>query len=170
MVMKAVRTGVLLLGLGALLAPPAVVGAEIVVPAGFKAELFHSGVGARARHIAVRDNGDVFVSRRDGELVALRDTTGDGRADLLERRQLAIKTGLRIDPPFLYFSDDVTVSRIELDEDLLPQGDAERIVGGFPNQWSHATKAIALDGRGALFVNVGAPSNACQQKRRSPRR
>lgn len=144
------------------------VAAELTLPEGFSAQVFHQGVGARARHIAVRANGDVFVSLRDGELVALRDTNGDGQADKVERRDLPITTGLEIHNPFLYFSDTVSVSRIILDDNLMPAGDAETIVQGFPKQGSHATKALALNDRGELFVNVGAPSNACQKKQRSP--
>lgn len=142
--------------------------AELVLPDGFSAQVFHDGIGARARHIAVRANGDVFVSRRDGELVALRDTDGDGRADRIERRELPITTGLEIHNPFLYFSDTISVHRVMLDDNLMPAGTPEVIVTGFPEQGSHATKSLALNDRGDLFVNVGAPSNACQQKRRSP--
>lgn len=143
------------------------VAAELTLPEGFSAQVFHQGIGARARHIAVRANGDVFVSLRDGELVALRDTNGDGQADEVERRDLPITTGLEIHNPFLYFSDTVSVSRIILDDNLMPAGDAETVVQGFPKQGSHATKALALNDRGELFVNVGAPSNACQKKQRS---
>jgi len=142
--------------------------AELTLPEGFSAQVFHEGIGSRARHIAVRANGDVFVSIRDGELVALRDTDGDGRADRVERRKLPITTGLAIHNPFLYFSDTVSVSRLMLDDNLMPAGDPETIVDGFPEQGSHATKAIVLNDRGELYVNVGAPSNACQKKRRSP--
>ncbi len=142
--------------------------AELSLPEGFSAQVFHEGVGPRARHIAVRANGDVFVSMRDGELVALRDTDGDGNANELERRKLPITTGLEIHGGFLYFSDTVSVSRLLLDDNLMPAGEPETIVEGFPRQGSHATKAIALNDRGELYVNVGAPSNACQKKRRSP--
>jgi glucose/arabinose dehydrogenase len=142
--------------------------AEMTVPDGFAVGVFHDGIGARARHIAVRDNGDVFVARRSGELVALRDTNRDGTADLVERRRLAIGTGLKIHNPFLYYSDNVTVSRLMLSDELMPSSDPEVIVRGFPRQGAHADKAIALNDRGDLFVNVGAPSNACQAKTRSP--
>ncbi|MGE0621715.1 MAG: sorbosone dehydrogenase family protein [Pseudomonadales bacterium] len=142
--------------------------AELTLSPGFTASVFHDGVGARARHIAVRNNGDVFISRRSGELVALRDSNGDGQVDEIERRKLPITTGLRIHPPYLYFSDDESVHRLLLDDGLMPAGAAELIVSGFPQQGSHATKTIALNGSGDLFVNVGAPSNACQQKTRSP--
>ena len=104
--------------------------AELTLPAGFKAQVFHEGIGPRARHIAVRANGDVFVSMRDGELVALRDTNQDGVADRIERRKLPITTGLEIHNPFLYFSDTESVSRLTLDENLMPAGEPETIVKG----------------------------------------
>lgn len=143
-------------------------GAELTLPEGFNAEVFHEGIGERARHLVVRANGDVLVSRRDGELVALRDRNDDGRADDVERRKLAIKTGLEIHDGYLYFSDDDTVSRVLLDDNLMPAGEPELMVSGFPRQGSHATKTLAVSDAGDLFVNVGAPSNACQEKRRSP--
>lgn len=163
------RIAIFLLVFGAgLSAGTGALGAELTLPKGFKAEVFHEGIGPRARHIAVRANGDVFVSMRDGELVALRDTDGDGQADQVERRKLPITTGLEIHNPFLYFSDTESVSRVMLDDNLMPAGAPETIVDGFPKQGSHATKSIALNDRGELFVNVGAPSNACQKKHRSP--
>ena len=167
--MDAVRRTItaLLLGTG-LLTGACAPGAELTLPEGFTAQVFHEGIGPRARHIAVRANGDVFVSMRDGELVALRDGNGDGQADQVERRLLPITTGLEIHNPFLYFSDTESVSRLMLGDSLMPAGEPETIVQGFPEQGSHATKSIALNDRGELFVNVGAPSNACQQKRRSP--
>ena len=141
---------------------------ELTLPDGFSAQVFHEGIGARARHIAVRANGDVFVAMRDGELVALRDTNGDGGADEVERRTLPITTGLEIHNSFLYFSDTVSVSRLPLDDNLMPAGNPETIVKDFPLQGPHATKSLALNQRDELYVNVGAPSNACQQKTRSP--
>jgi glucose/arabinose dehydrogenase len=139
----------------------------ITLPDGFTATVFHDGVGSRARHLAVRDNGDVFISRK-GELVALRDNNADSKADIVETRELPITTGLEIHNPFLYFSDNVSVSRVMLDAGLMPTGEVETIVKGFPQQGAHAAKSIALNDRGELYVNVGAPSNACQEKRRSP--
>ena len=131
--------------LAACLTPAAACSTELTLPEGFSAEVFHTGIGPRARHIVVRENGDVLVSMRDGELVALRDTNGDGSADEVERRKLPITTGLEIRGPHLYFADTVSVSRINLDDNLMPGGEPETIVEGFPRQGSHATKAIALN-------------------------
>ena len=85
-VKRRLKPSALLLGTTFLLPgllPAAANAAELTLPDGFTAQVFHEGVGARARHIAVRANGDVFVSMRDGELVALRDTNGDKRSSFV---------------------------------------------------------------------------------------
>src|SRR5690348_5126775 len=61
----------------------------LVLPPGFCALVVVRGLGA-ARHIAVRPNGDLYVAINNsaagpGGIVALRDTDGDGRADVQER-------------------------------------------------------------------------------------
>jgi len=137
-------------------------------PAGFSIRVFHDGIGQGARHLAVRENGDVFVARGDGVLFALRDSDGDGRADVTEQRDLPISTGIEYQRPFLYFSDNASVSRIRLDDALMPQSAPETMVSEFPEQQTHASKSLALNDRDELFVNVGAPSNACQANTRSP--
>ncbi|MDX1488804.1 MAG: hypothetical protein R3268_11425, partial [Acidiferrobacterales bacterium] len=79
--------------------------AGIRVPAGFDAQVFAEGVG-RARHIAVRDNGDVYVALRrqtqGSGIAALRDVDGDGRADRLAYFGEHVGTGIAIRGGFLY--------------------------------------------------------------------
>jgi glucose/arabinose dehydrogenase len=138
----------------------------IRVPDGFDAEVFAEGVG-RARHVAVRDNGDVYVALRlpteGGGLVALRDEDSDGAADQIEYFGEHAGTGLAIHEGFLYASSDGAIYRYALPEgSLTPSGPPETVVEGFPTQRSHASKAFAIDDSGNLYVNVGAPSNACQ--------
>jgi glucose/arabinose dehydrogenase len=149
----------------------------ISVPAGFVATVFHPGLG-RVRHIAVRDNGDVYVVRQNlldmpmfgqvaayGSLVALRDTDGDGVADIVEPfGPTDVTTEVKIHDGFLYFSSDVVIYRVALDDNLVPAGVPEPIAGGFPIQRSHGSKTIAFDGEGNLYVNVGVPTNSCQVK------
>lgn len=147
---------------------PAAVQAQVEAPPGFRVSVFHDGIGAGARHLVVRGNGDVLVARRDGYLVALRAGGADGRADETAERALPVTTGLALRGDTLYFSDNVSVSRLELDRGLLPEGMPQTVVHGFPEQGTHADKALALDLQGDLFVNVGAPSNACQAATRTP--
>ncbi len=67
--------------------------AGLTLPPGFCALIVADQVGP-ARHLTVAPNGDVFValSRRrqpggggDGGILVLRDTTGDGAADIRRR-------------------------------------------------------------------------------------
>jgi len=149
-------------------APLIAAAVEPTAPSGFVVKVFHPGVGERARHLAVRDNGDVFVSRRDGKLLVLRDSDADGSAEQMEQRDVPITSGLQLYNGYIYFSDNVSISRIRLDEALMPSAPVETIVSGFIEQGSHATKDFAINPAGELFVNVGAPSNACQESDRTP--
>ena len=142
------------------------------LPPGFKATVFANGVG-EARHLAVRKNGDVYITvRRAGRgegVIGLRDSDGDGVAD----RRVAFGhkggTGAAIYENYLFFSSDDTVYRMQFTGDeLAPPGEMEVVVSGFPRQGAHAAKSLAISADGDLFVNSGAPSNACQKSGRTP--
>lgn len=139
----------------------------LVLPAGFCAAVVADELG-RARHLAVAPNGDVYVRLRTdtlgGGIVALRDTTGDGRADVVERFRNDGGTGIEIRAGMLWFSTDTAVFRVALPTDgsLIPTGEPEQVVHGFPQQRSHASKPLAFDQAGNLYVTVGSPTNACQ--------
>jgi len=174
------KARILALGL-ALLAAAAASQAETVagirLPDGFNATVFHPGLG-QARHLAVRDNGDVYVARpfrleakmfgqtaSYGSLVALRDTNADGVADVVrEFGPTDVTTEVAINDGYLYFSSDVVIYRLKLDDGLVPAGVPEPVAGGFPLQRSHGSKTLAFDKAGNLYVNSGTPSNACEAK------
>lgn len=144
----------------------------IQLPPNFGALVVVDSLG-RGRHMAVRDNGDIYVKLRNPEegraIVALRDTNADGRADLIEGFGDYTGTGMAIHNGYLYASSDSTVHRYALQEGaLLPDPNGEKIVGGLPKQRSHAAKGFTFDGVGNLYVNIGGPSNACQEEARTP--
>ena len=140
--------------------------AGLQLPSGFHAVVVAADIGA-ARHMAVRDNGDLYVAlnaRHEGHsIVALRDTTGDGQADVIRYfGNLMQGTGMRIYQGYLYYGSDTAIVRYKLQPDqLLPDTTAELIVS-LPEQRMHQARSMAFDGKGHLYVNVGAPSNACQ--------
>ncbi len=145
---------------------------RIQLPEGFAALVVADDLGV-ARHLAVRDNGDVYVALnrlQDGHgIVALRDTNEDGRADVIERFGEFPGTGLGIRNGYLYFASNQAVLRYRLREgELLPDPEPETIVEGFPEQSPHAAKPFAFDDAGHIYVDVGAPSNACQEQARTP--
>ncbi|WP_236973728.1 PQQ-dependent sugar dehydrogenase [Membranihabitans maritimus] len=144
----------------------------ITLPDSFQAVVVADSVGA-ARHIAVNDNGDIYVALRSAQdgngLVALRDTNGDGKADSTAYFGEYTGTGVRIHDNHLYFSSTTAVYRYPLkDEQLVPEGEPETIISGFPDQNTHAAKSFTFDNEGNIYVNVGAPSNSCQEEARTP--
>ena len=145
---------------------------SITLSNGFGAYVVADSVG-KARHIAVRDNGDIYVKIRDpkagGGILALRDTNGDGRADQKDYFGEYGGTGIDIYNNYLYYSSDTVVYRVALGEELVPTATPEVIVQGFIDQGQHATKSFTFDNEGHIYVNVGAPSNACQEQLRTPK-
>ena len=145
----------------------------LTLPEGFFACIVADSLGP-TRHLAVRDNGDIYAAVRDAEdtgggVVALRDTDGDARADSIVYFGDTGGTGIGLHKGHLYFGPDTGVWRYPLADDaLLPDVAAkEVIVTGFPEQRQYAVKPFAFNGTGAMFVNVGAPSNACQEEMRT---
>ena len=134
------------------------------LPAGFTAIVVQEGLGA-GRHLDVAANGDIYLGGRDG-LHAMRvDKTGK----VVEVKPFGDVQGteVRIFGDWLYVSDDVGVYRYALKKgELAPSGARETVVAGFPKERQHADKTFALDPKGTLYINVGAPSNSCQQKDR----
>jgi glucose/arabinose dehydrogenase len=148
----------------------------ITLPAGFCAVVVSDdvtpGSSANARHIAVAPNGDVYVAVagvRDAEtpsdrggVVALRDTTGDGKADVRVTFGPQGGTGMEVQDGYLYFATNSAVLRYRLGDALEPASGPDTLVHGLPDRNSHTAKSIALGSGGALFVNIGSPTNACQ--------
>ncbi len=148
----------------------------ITLPEGFCAVVVADGL-PRPRHLAVRDDGDLFVATyggrrgdpRPGGVVALRDTTGDGRADVEVRfGPEAGGSGIALHRDYVYFGPDDGVIRYAVPGGALePRGEGEVIVRDLPDTRSHRAKSMAITEAGALFVNVGSPSNSCQREDRT---
>jgi glucose/arabinose dehydrogenase len=140
----------------------------LTLPSGFCGVVVADNVGA-ARHLVVSRSGDIYVAIRNqqnapGGVVALRDTNGDGRADVQERFGDSGGTGIQIYNNYLYVSRDDAVVRFPMKEgQLSAAGPAEVVVSGFPQQRVHPTKTLVFDNRGGLYVNVGNASNACTE-------
>ncbi len=112
------------------------------------------------RFITVAPNGDVYVkSTREG-IFALRDTNGDGRADVVKRFGTGNGTGIAIHDGWLYYSTTTGVYRYKYTPgELVPTGEPQTIVEGLPDKQQHNSKAFTFDGDGNLLVEVGSPYN-----------
>jgi len=121
------------------------------------------------RQITVGNDGIVYgaMAKGDAGVVALRDTNGDGRAD--ERALFGPKgaNDVELHEGFLYLALKDRIVRWKLvPGQLQPPGDPETIAEGLPADGSHQAKSIAFDGD-TMFVNIGSPTNSCQEKDRT---
>ncbi|MFD1140750.1 PQQ-dependent sugar dehydrogenase [Larkinella insperata] len=137
---------------------------------GFGALTVADGLGT-ARHIAVDENGTVFVKLnklKDGKgIVELQDTNGDGKADKTVTFGNYAGTGMAIYNGYLYASSDTSVYRYKMTNGVVdPATPPEPIVVGLTLQRQHASKPLAFSPSGKLYVTFGAPSNACQERDR----
>ena len=140
------------------------------LPEGFCALVVADGLGA-ARHLVVAPNGDLYVTLMEGRsqpvgVVGLRDTNGDGKVDVTERFGDKSSTGVAIRNGYIYVATISAVERFKLTSGELKPGPAEVVVADLPITRPHQDKGIAFDGRGDLYVSIGAPSNACQAQDR----
>lgn len=154
--------------------------AGLTLPAGFCASIFADSIG-HARHLAIAADGDVYVAiegttpTRAGapaapavSIVALRDSTRDGRADVIERFGTVGNTGVALANGFLYVDEGKQIVRYaRAANELTPHGAREVVVDNIPLVPGHRARSIAIGGDGALYIGVGSATNSCQQKDRA---
>jgi glucose/arabinose dehydrogenase/mono/diheme cytochrome c family protein len=143
----------------------------ITLPEKFGALVVADTLG-RGRHLAVNSNGDIYVhlgklTDEGHGIMALRDTDGDGRADILRGYGSIPGTGIKIHKGYLYFSSRTEVYRAEMAGDqLLPDESPDTLVHMVEGS-GHMEKTFTFDNAGNMYVNIGSASNACQQEQRT---
>ena len=126
---------------------------------------------ARNRHLVVNSNGDIYVKLarlQDGKgIFVLREKAG--KAEVVKSFANYPGTGIAFKNGYLYSTSDSVIYRYKLDSkgEVITPDAPEIIVRGLVARRSHSTKSIALDNAGNIYVNVGAPSNACQTEDRA---
>lgn len=153
----------------------------LTTPEGFETLVVADSTGL-ARHIVVNDNGDIYIKLRyfgkgqGGGTVALRDTNGDGKADIIRnfgnyQDHSSLANGIAIRNGYLYYSSSLAVYRSKLiPGQLLPEEKTELILRDDHEHGAHwhITKPMAFDDQGNIYVPFGAPSDACQDMVNSP--
>jgi glucose/arabinose dehydrogenase len=158
----------------------------ITLPLGFCATVFADNIG-HARQMVVAPNGVVYVNtwsgayyRNDtppagGFLLALQDTTGDGRADAVVRFGPSAEsgnaggTGISLYNGALYAETNDRIVRYALSPGAIaPSAPPETIVSGLPLTGDHPMHPFRIDAQGALYVDLGSATNSCQIENRMP--
>jgi glucose/arabinose dehydrogenase len=145
-------------------------GASPMVPPGFRAELFASGLDG-PRVIRVAPNGDIFVAESDGNRVkVIRAPNGVIPTETsIFASGLDNPFGIAFYPPgpnpqYVYVATPSQVVRFPYRSgDVTARGNAEIVVAALP-QGGHSTRDLAFspDGK-TLFISVGSASNDAER-------
>ena len=171
----------LMVGCGEKLPPGDPDNGGLALPDGFEAVVVADSVG-KARHLAVNDNGDIYVKLRfaqnERENIALRDSDGDGKADIIESwgdygAKGTYGTAMRIHKGYLYLSTAGEVYRHKLTKGkLIPESEGElMLLDDYRNAehgYEHIAKPITFDNNGHMYVPFGSPGDVCQIINRKP--
>ena len=155
------------------------------LPPGFCASVFADGIG-HARHLLVAPNGVVYVNTWSGRyygndtphgggfLVALKDKTGAGKAEVMERFGETVQsggaggTGIGMYKGSIYAEINDRIVRYPLSEDaIVASGPGDTIVSGLPLGGDHPMHPFLISADGSMYVDVGTATNACQLKNRT---
>jgi glucose/arabinose dehydrogenase/mono/diheme cytochrome c family protein len=178
--------------------------AGLKLPPGFCASIFADQIG-HARHMVVDPRGVLYVNTWSGVyypnspppsggfLVALLDTTGNGKANVVRRFGETSEsgahggTGIALYNSYLYAEIGDRIVRYRMpaklaarqlvapgrspaDADALgsivPTGQEEVILSGLPLTGDHPMHPFAIDADGWLYVDVASATNACQRQNR----
>jgi glucose/arabinose dehydrogenase len=159
----------------------------LTLPPGFCASIFADDIG-HARHLVVAPNGVVYVNTRyhrnsgntepppGGFLVALKDTTGSGKADVVERFGETHAsggtggTGIGMYNGALFAEVDDKIMRFALPAGaIVPLDLGEPVVTGLPVGGDHPMHPFAIDAAGRMYLDVASATNSCQQQNRTAR-
>lgn len=139
----------------------AVNNAGLTLPRGFCAMLVADSVTG-ARHLVVQPNGDLFVSSSREGVIALRDTTGDGRADIVQKWGGFRSSEVVLRGGYAYADFGTGILRFPIASGALtPSGPADTLIAGLPGG-GHGLKTFTFGDDGTLYVNIGSRTNACQ--------
>ncbi len=142
---------------------------QLKYPSDIRLEVFAEGL-TRARHMAFDENGVLFLSQRNGKVVALPDKNGDGKADetltILDNREtphgmafVKLESGY-----YLYVAEERQVIRMKRKSDSISFGKPEIVISGIPGG-GHSTRTIKIKD-GKLYLSVGSSCNVCIESNR----
>lgn len=155
---------------------------NLLLPTGFESVIVVDSVDEKVRHMAVSEEGILYGKLRESHekagIIAIADRDGDGTADEIEKfgayrskQRWSYATAMRIYNGYIYFSSELVVYRYKLKPGtLVPEGEMEIVLTDDHEhgKHEHIGKPIAFDNEGHMYVPFGAPSNACQDPKRTP--
>jgi sugar lactone lactonase YvrE len=133
-------------------------------PDGFHSHVFASGL-ENSGTVLVLEDGTVLVSRPElNDVLALRDTDGDGRADRISTAVSSIENahGLAMRGRTLYIAGVKKIVAADRRADgtfRLPR----EIVGDLPDGGQHPNRLLGIGPDGKLYVAIGSSCSECRE-------
>ncbi|WP_411032356.1 PQQ-dependent sugar dehydrogenase [Spongiimicrobium sp. 3-5] len=154
----------------------------LFLPDDFSSVVVVDSIAETVRHMAVTSDNILYAKLRNAHekasVAALQDTDNNGSADVIEKfgglakkEKWSYATAMRVYNGYIYFSSDLVVYRYKLKPGtLIPDGEIEIVLTDDHEhgKHEHIGKPIAFDNEGHMYVPFGAPSNACQDPKRTP--
>ena len=160
--------------------------AGITLPDGFCATIFADNIG-HARQMVFAPDGTLYVNTwsgiyynngpvpAGGFMVALKDSNGDGRADVTERFGETVAsgghggTGVAFYNGMIYAEINDRIVRYPLvPNEIAPKSAGETIVSGLPTTGDHPMHPFLIMPKGDLLVDLGSATNDCEKQNRFP--
>ena len=143
-------------------------GGTLRVPAGFTVNIFANNLDA-PRWLALTPTGDVLVTEtRQNRIRLLRDTNGDGVADVRETfatraNGLNIPFGMAFSDRYFFLGNSAEVRRFPYNQGQQQlTGTGEKIAdlpgGGYNQHWTR--NVVTSPDKNQLYVSIGSASNA----------
>jgi len=153
---------------------------------GFCATVFADNLG-HVRHLTVAADGTVYANSWSGRyfrnyppappggfLIALRDTKGDGHADIVQRFGPSPDAGGAGGSGIAYYNGAIfaeekdQILRYALSPgSLVPNGAPQVVVSGLPLSGDHPMHPFVISPKGEIFVDVASATNSCQSANRA---
>lgn len=137
---------------------------RLKLPSGFVITVFASNI-CGARMIKISNNGIVFIScPQEGKIVALKDTTGDGKADVIQNaiEGLPEVHGIAILSDTIFLAAPTMIWKARIDGYKIVNPVV--IIKDLPQGGRHPRRTLGVGPDKLLYISIGSSCNACIEK------
>ena len=135
---------------------------QLKLPAGFQINVFAQGLG-NVRMLAVTPDGTILATcPKEGEVIALKDADGDGKAEHKETvLSLPDVHGIALRDNYVYLTTTKKLLRTPLKTGKWDKPEA--LGKELPDGGQHGRRTIAFGPDGALYLSIGSTCNNCEE-------
>jgi glucose/arabinose dehydrogenase len=138
---------------------------NLQLPPGFEIGVFAQGLD-NPRKLAVAEDGTVYVTQRDtGNVLALRDSDGDWRADeiVVVAEGIDNLNGIMIREDRVYLGPPRQILVAERLEGGMLLGEPEVFIDDLPDGGQHPNRTFAMGPDGMFYLSIGSSCNSCDE-------